>query len=82
MKNITCPNCSHGFTHSSIIGKALGTTIGGLANGNSPGKALVSMGIGWIAGHVLDQIIVEVVDPQCPECGFVIRGIIDAMSTK
>lgn len=73
MKSVTCPNCSNTFSHDIAVARAVGLGLGVMAGKQGAAQALIVGAVGYVAGHVVDAILVEYIDPICPDCGLAIR---------
>lgn len=73
MKVVHCPYCATDFKHDIKLGRVLGAGLGVLAVKQGGGQGIVVGTASYMLGHIIDSLLVEYVDPKCPECGQVIR---------
>jgi len=73
MKIVTCPNYSTESKHDIAVARTVGLGLGVIAGRQGAIRALVVGAVGYLAGHIVDAIVVEYVDPTCPQCSDVIR---------
>lgn len=73
MKVVHCSNCASEFNHDIAVARVAGLVLGVLAGKQSAAQAALGATAGLVIGHIVDDILVEYIDPKCPECGLVIR---------
>lgn len=76
MRSYSCPRgCGTYDFEAQVAGKVLGTIVSGLFAGvktRNLSITLLMAGVGAGAGYVVDEIVMQLAQRQCPRCGAVL----------